>query len=209
MVDNSSGDTIFYSPSTELTRTTRVTFGTDGHITFYTSYLDCVSPFDTSNATVNGPTFATLNTGLTVWVYKFPTNQSRNVSLWCQIPHNYEEGTNIIPHIHFIPQGGTIGQTINWVIEYTWMNIGTTIPVSQTSITRTYTTVTGDTNKHITLDIPNSSGISGTGKTISSILTCRVWRNVAADNWNGNVCLLAVDFHYKVNSLGSLNVAVK
>lgn len=209
MVDNSTGATIFYSPSTELTKTTRVTFGTDGRITFYVSYLDCMSPFDVTTATNPGPTFATLNTGLTVWVYKFPTNQDRNVTLCCQIPHDYAIGTNIIPHIHFIPQGGTIGQTITWVIEYIWLNMGDTIPASQTSITRTYTTVTGDTNKHIMLDIPNSSGISGTGKNISSQLVCRIWRDVSLDNWNGNVCLLAIDFHYQVDSLGSLNVGSK
>jgi hypothetical protein len=209
MVDNSTGSTIFYSPSTELTKTTRVTFGTDGRITFYTSYLDCVSPFDPSNATVNGPNFAVLNVGLTVWVYKFPRNANRNVSLWCQIPHNYEIGTNIIPHIHFIPQGGTIGRTITWVIEYIWLNMENTIPVAQTSITRTYTTVAGDTNKHIMLDIPNTAGISGIGKNISSQLICRIWRNTTVDSWNGDVCLLAIDFHYRVDSLGSLNVGSK
>jgi hypothetical protein len=209
MVDNSTGSTIFYAPSTEATKTTMVTFQTDGHIYFYISYLDACSPFDPVNATANAPNFATLNTGFTVWVYKFPSNSDRNVEFRCQIPHSYAEGTNIIPHVHFIPQSGTIGQTVNWTLDYVWVNIGATIPASVTSITRTYTTVAGDTNKHIMLDIPNSSGISGTGKTISSQLICRLWRDVSVDTWNGNVCLLAVDFHFQVNSLGSLGVTTK
>jgi hypothetical protein len=180
-------------------------------MTFYTSYDDLRVPVVTANATVNGPTLAQLKAGFTVWVYKFINTGARNVTFVAQLPHSWTEGTNIIPHVHFIPDtGGTIGQTITWTLDYVWMNIGDTIPGAVTVVSNTYTTVAGDAGKHLILDIPNSSGISGTGKTISSCLICRLWRDTSAVNtWATNVSFLEVDFHYQVNSLGSLTPTVK
>jgi hypothetical protein len=211
MVDNSTGPLIVYSPSTEATKTVRATFATDGHETFYPAWEDLRVPVVTANATVNGPTLAVLKAGFTIWVYKFINTGARNVTFVAQMPHNWKEGTDIIPHVHYIPDtGGVIGQTITWTLDYVWMNIGDTIPGAVTIVSSTYTTVAGDTEKHIMQNIPSASGISGTGKTMSSCLICRLWRDTSSVNtWATNISFLEVDFHYQVDSLGSLTTTTK
>ncbi len=49
------------------------------------------------------------------------------------------------------------------------------------------------------LDI--GTGIVGTGKLISSMLICRVYR--PADTYNASVGLMEIDFHYQMCGTGS------
>ena len=51
----------------------------------------------------------------------------------------------------------------------------------------------------------------GTGKTVSSMLVCRIFRDAdnPRDTYNHDVGLLEVDIHLKSNSLGSSNMTKK
>ena len=56
--------------------------------------------------------------GATYKVYKFKKNDE--VFFTCQIPHNYQEGSDIRPHLHWTPcdRGSTEnGNTVGWYIE--------------------------------------------------------------------------------------------
>ena len=93
-------------------------------------------------------------------------------------------------------------QNVLWKFEYQWQNNQGTYSGSTTT-TLPATSATGTTGfKHLI----NSFGtISGTGKTISSILVCRLYRDAAdaADTYTGEAGLLAVDIHIECDTLGS------
>jgi hypothetical protein len=128
-----------------------------------------------------------------------------------QLPHRYEEGSDISPHIHWVPKGnaGAANRCVRWGLEYTWANPGVTFPAA----TIIYTDATDDSTQTIQGEqlvasrhyISAFSGISGTGKVISSMLVCRLFRNSshADDGYLQEAGLLEFDFHYAVNSMGS------
>ena len=170
--------------------------------------------FTIIGATAGGSPFGGLGT------YYFRAGKSDELYFNEQMPHSYREGTDIEPHIHFIYAGGTTG-TIVWGIEYSWANIGDPFPqVGQSGYgilygSRAYTA--GDQYKHIYLDTIASSptggatgNISGTGKKISSMLICRVFRlGSGADTYTGFGGLLEMDFHYQICGMGSATEMAK
>jgi len=124
-----------------------------------------------------------------------------------QLPHSWVEGTSIMPHVHWVASAnGAAGPTVpRWGLQYCWLNIGETFS--------SYTTIYGTTT------VPNevlikdrqyltplgSGGIDGTGKKLSSMLICRLFRDGdnAADTYAGYAGGLEIDFHLQINSMGS------
>lgn len=123
-----------------------------------------------------------------------------------QIPHAYKEGTDIYPHVHWVPEvDGASGEQVCWGLEYVWANIGDTF----TTTTLIFgDTQTGDTHLVEGRHYYTSLGtISGTGKTISSMLLCRIFRDATGtggtDDYGDDAGLLEIDFHYQVDAIGS------
>jgi len=90
-------------------------------------------------------------------------------------------------------------------LEYTWANIGGVFPDTQI--------VYGDVNnlsedliaeKHYITEIGTLSAI---GKTFSSMILCRIFRDATSasgtDDYTDDAGLIEIDFHYKIDSLGS------
>lgn len=124
-----------------------------------------------------------------------------------QMPHDWAEGTTIYPHIHWVPsQNGVDLTTVpHWSLQYTWSSLGSTFPA--------YTTISGTAttpneilvkDRHYLTPL-GTGGISGTGKTISSMLVCRLFRDGSNvdDKFAGLAGALEFDFHYIRNTLGS------
>lgn len=132
--------------------------------------------------------------------------QQQNCYFTIQIPHGYKEGTDIEAHIHWTPEDNTGGDVV-WVLTYSWANKYGTFPVE--------TPLTAIAPAGVVTDEHLRTGfgyISGTGKTISSILLCSLERNSGniLDTYNGKTAyLLEVDFHYQIDSLGSINENTK
>lgn len=117
-----------------------------------------------------------------------------------QFSHMMKESpAYIYPHVHWSPVNANAGN-VKWFLEYTWANVnGTfaepvTLPIVQASDQVAW--------KH---QIVSFAPIVGTGKTISSILMCRLYRNSAddEDTYGSNAVILQCDFHYLLDSLGS------
>jgi hypothetical protein len=126
-----------------------------------------------------------------------------------QLPHNYKEGTDIFPHIHWSPlTTGTTGNNgVYWELEYTWANNGETFPATTTlSGYEVVPALTGDlvAKRHYITKI-GTSGISGSGKAISSMIICRIARlgDNVNDTYSGLAGALEVDFHYQIDTFGS------
>lgn len=129
------------------------------------------------------------------------------MSFVVQMPHSWKEGSTIYPHIHWLPSTTTTGN-VEWNFEYSWANYDATTPQVFPAIT-TSTVVTNGPftlGTHLITALTSSNaGISATGKRVSSILICRIWRNSsnAADTYGGDLGLLSLDFHYEINTFGS------
>lgn len=134
----------------------------------------------------------------------FPQNDtSEIVGYNFQIPHSWKQGSTIYPHVH-IDQ--TANQAINFRIQYKWYNANATEPTAWSTLnmaTQAYTWTTGTLHNMLT----NSTGISGTGKTISSILKIKLYRT---DNtYTGDVKVTEFDIHYEVDGFGSNSETTK
>lgn len=128
-----------------------------------------------------------------------------------QMPHNWKEGTDIHPHVHWTPTTADAGNVV-WDLDYSWANIDGTFGAPSTMATDAR--AAGGTAWVHKMDDFKTGGvetISGTGKTLSSMLVCRLHRNSnsGSDTLNKDVALLEFDIHYEVDSFGSDEELIK
>lgn len=127
-----------------------------------------------------------------------------------QLPHEWLEGSNIRPHIHWVPNNnGAVSERVKWSLEYTWCDIGELF--GDTSVLTANDNIYSEDlikDKHY---ITNLGEIVGAGKKLSSMIICRVFRDAedAGDTFNDFAALLEIDFHYQINMLGSREEFVK
>lgn len=155
------------------------------------------------------PTWTTYNgTQLLGFSYQAVEGNEEEVYLVVQIPHSYKEGSNIVPHIHWIPNEDTTDdpEVVRWGLECEWKNIDGTF--SGTTTIHAEESMTDRADDHIKTAF---SAIDGTGKTISSMLTCRLFRNSSSpndtyDSGTALALLLEIDFHFEIDTVGSRTV---
>lgn len=156
--------------------------------------------------------YFTGSSGPQLWYFR---NNSgvESMSFTVQLPHTWKEGTTIYPHLHWTPKSSGSGD-VEWNLEYSWVNYDPVTPQVFPAMTTSTVTASGPftASSHMISSLtPANAGIDGTGKKISSILICRIWRNSSnsADTYNGNAGLLFMDFHIQVDGYGSENVFTK
>lgn len=140
-------------------------------------------------------TFDTTNIGFTAG----PSGTSV-IAIIGQIPHAWEVGTSIYPHVHWSPTTTHTGNVL-WRLEYKWTNIGDTDAGSFTPVD-VLDAGDGTAFKH---QLASFGEVSGTGKTISSMLIMRVSRigGDGTDTYTGDALLREFDIHYKMDAIGS------
>ena len=128
------------------------------------------------------------------------------VFLTIQIPHRYAEGTDIIPHLHWAPINANAGN-VRWGLEYAWENVDSqfSAPTTTIEVTEAADLVGGGHQ------VATFGTVSGSGKLISSMLCCRLYRDGAdvLDTYAFNAAMLEFDIHYQVNSRGSRQEFIK
>lgn len=136
-----------------------------------------------------------------IYLYEFVYNLEKEVFFTVQLPHSYDQATDIKPHVHYLGDTSENSVTVRWKFEYTWANVNGTFAANTTLST---VDETGDftADKHI---VTGLGTLTGTGKKESSILVCRLSRDGAdaADTYSGSVLLLSIDFHFLVGKLGT------
>ena len=140
-----------------------------------------------------------------VFTWQFRTNQEEELFFECQIPHHWKEGTIIKPHIHWSPMDAGAGGVV-WGLEYT---IATPLAVFPNTTLITVTDPTDTTAfKHQIAILPD---IPMVNNKISTMLSCRIYRagNDPADTYGTEAALLEIDFHYQLNTPGSLQEYIK
>jgi hypothetical protein len=122
------------------------------------------------------------------------------ICVWFQLPHQWKEGTDLHLHIHWSKSTSASG-TVNWQTKYKWANIGDTMPAFSSLVSGTVKISDDDTaDQHALLEFPD---ISGTGKTISSMLCVYLIRTASGDTYGADANLYEVDVHYECNGIGS------
>lgn len=133
-----------------------------------------------------------------VYCLGFDKTTSEDVYFVVQLPHHWKEGTELRPHIHWTSQSGSSGN-VAWVLEYTIASTNETFPSTTTD-----SMVVPNPAQYVhTVDA--WSPIFMSGKRVSSVLLCRVYRDTSnvLDTLNEDALLLEIDFHYQVDSFGS------
>lgn len=140
-----------------------------------------------------------------VFAFHFDDTAEEYLFFGFQIPHAYKEGTDIYFHVHWAPTNANVG-TVRWGLEYTWANQAAVM--ANTVLVYINQAVNNEDDKHIRTDF---AAISGAGKTISSMLMCRVFRHAGdgADTYVGDAALLEVDIHYERDTMGSREIVTK
>jgi hypothetical protein len=192
------------------------TIAKQNHILGY-SFDDKNEKYITSNSVNNIPAYSSgtlaspeYTTGLIsettishgVFAYFFEKDLNEELFFSAQLPHTWMAGTDIEPHVHYIRPTNDTG-TVVWGLEYSWANRWDEFPETKTIYTIDKSTDTAFT--HIT----SSFGlIDAKGKTISSMIMCRIFRDAEnpLDTYNDDVGLLEIDFHIRNNTLGSTHM---
>ena len=141
-------------------------------------------------------------------IYYFRNNDGLEaMSFTVQLPHGWKEGSRIYPHIHWTPKTSLPGN-VEWNLDYTWANFNPEkAEVFPKIITNTVLSVGPFVaNTHnITVLSKNNEGIEGTGKRVSSVLICRIWRysKDKEDTYEADAGALFLDFHIQIDGFGS------
>jgi hypothetical protein len=150
----------------------------------------------------SNPTRSVMNGGTTE-VWEFTSGKTLH-SDGNQIPHDYKEGTDIVPHLHWCPS--TTGTyTGTWTMKYQeYLSVanGTALSAERT--------ITAAFNASLTAFQMRSQDFSavlaGAGRTISSIVHCSLTLTLSA----GTSCFLnGWDGHYEKDALGSIAITGK
>ena len=159
-----------------------------------TVFDDLVVPLTSSKVGVNSkPDFDETNIG-----YLFPQNDTSEILyMIVQLPHRWKEGSDVFPHVHY--QRTSAGKP-TFKIDYSWFSVGDATSAPGTTLTLDTEVVTYSSGSIHQIN-KSASGISGTGKTISSILLIKLYRD---DNTvTGDVLTYQFDIHFEIDRLGS------
>lgn len=124
-----------------------------------------------------------------------------------EIPHDYLEGTDIVPHIHWCPSSTASGN-VKWQLEYSWANPSDNATFPSSTTISVVSAAPGVTNQNT---VSAFSAVSGTGKKISSHFVFRLFRNPAdgSDTYGADALLVMIGLHYLSDGQGSIQATTK
>ena len=136
-------------------------------------------------------------------VLSFDDGSDEYVYFVAQIPHSYNEGSDLDFHLHWTPKvsgSGSGAENVKWDLTYSWINIGGSFP-AESSATVTIDVQDDSADDHKIDDVVT---LSGSGKKVSSILICSLKRDTAvANNYADEAYVIAIDFHFEKDTVGS------
>lgn len=136
--------------------------------------------------------------------YLFPQNDATEILYFIiQMPHRWKEGSTVYPHVHWRQAAN---QQVTFKLDYKWYNIGEAPAANYTTYTMA-TNAVAYSSGTIGQLTKGTDGIAGTGKTLSSIIICKLYRQ---DNvYTGDALTDQFDIHYQIDSFGSRQEYVK
>lgn len=144
-------------------------------------------------------------TGLRCYGFSGTNNTPDELFAFFELPHGYQEGTDLHVHVHWTPETAAVAD-VKWQVAYSVAPVNGTFGAQQTI---TGTEATAGLASHILTAI--SPVIDGTNLKIGSVIACRLFRDATdpADTYTGYALLLNFGIHYQVDTLGSRQIAIK
>jgi hypothetical protein len=135
-----------------------------------------------------------------VFAYHFDPTTEEEMFFTTQLPHRWDQGTELHPHIHWSPTTAVAGDVV-WGLEYIIFNPTGAIPATTTTLT-----ATASTNASTDAQVTMFGTINGTGFTESAQLCCRVYRAAgdAADTYTADAVAFEIDIHFLAVKHGTL-----
>ena len=123
----------------------------------------------------------------------------------CEILHDYKEGTDITPHLHWAATTADAGN-VKWNLAYMWVNRDGTF-TGETIISATVAASGVDWKEQRT----NFPAISGAGKTIGGRFQFVLFRDPsdAADTYAADAAAFDFGIHYERDTIGSRQITIK
>ncbi len=147
-------------------------------------------------------------TNLDAWAFDGnATTESLGSSF--EIPHDYEEGTDLRPHLHWAGSSAGAGN-VKWNFTYTLIVPGAEA-TAEATLTFTAANPGLGANSRPIGAATEFPVISGTGLKIGTIIRFRLFRNPgdAADTYADDALLFQAGIHYELDALGSRQVFTK
>ena len=138
------------------------------------------------------------------WV--FSASQTNVLAIQAQMPHEWKEGSIIVPHVHWSPTSTHTGNVL-WRLQYKVANINSAYPAGYTTVDKLQAGA-GVADTH---QLASFGNVAMTGYTISCILLILLSRigGDPTDTYTGTAKLDEFDIHYQVDGFGSYNETSK
>ena len=156
-------------------------------------WKDLIIPVTSMKAGVTVPAFQDLVAE--VKQYAFATSDELFGSV--EIQHDYMEGTDLYPHLHWAPSNTDTGNTV-FQFQFSRASIGSVFPGA--TILQANQAGSGVLNQHQLLEFP---AIPGTGIKMGDVLAFRLVRKAFGDTFTGLAYMISVGIHYQIDITGS------
>lgn len=156
-----------------------------------------------ASARSTGPNAASLANVNGSGIYAWRFTNGKELFFDAQLPHSYQIGSPLKPHVHFLPESSET-YTGTWTFEYLWCNPLQVSPISSK------VTLTGAIGGAKTAWVPQVIGMNSAAMNqafdLSCLFLCRLALALSAGS---GVFLLGFDFHYEQDSIGSVSEFAK
>lgn len=142
---------------------------------------------------------------------EFAHNADAFVFAYFQLPHHWNPGTTLKPHVHWMKTTSATGE-VEWQLDYKWVNIGEVLDTSWTTLSDMTPNIS-DENTAYHHAITGLGSMSGEGHQISDMLICKLTRlgssYSGSNHYTAAAALLEFDIHYQIDGWGSRQEYIK
>lgn len=147
----------------------------------------------------------------TTGLLMFDDAATETVAGVAQMPHGWKSESNVVPHVHWMatqatpPADGT--NAVMWTFSYAVKDVGESWDQSTYATNTVTSTVNAFVSSNAVHQLTDFADIDMTGKQDSAVIFWKLSRigGNEADTYNADAQLVEVDFHYRINTLGSLD----
>jgi len=151
--------------------------------------------------TLDGPTVDATETGFPGTLV-FVGNADRILCGVGQLPHSYQKGTPLRPHIHWSKLTGS-ANAVTWELFIRILGFAGDAPGAWSSALPVVTTI-GDPTVTDQLLISTFGEVTMTDQRESSMFGWRLYRRGSTDADNASVRLFEFDVHFQIDKLGTI-----
>ena len=142
-----------------------------------------------------------------IYTYAFDGLSTSEQLFGCfEVPHNYAEGTDLSPHIHWMPTTADAGD-VKWCVQFYRVGTGDTFSTTPGEICAVESTNETAWEAFTTA----SEIIDGSDISIAEQIAFRLYRDPsdAEDTYAHDAAVLTFGIHYQIDTLGSREIYTK